>query len=322
MVYFAINYGFWDRIAKITRPNPLPRRAKISSSPGRLSPSNQAQLPLKVIIAFAKLNLGLHVLEKRADGYHNIETVFLRIGWHDELRFRPSNRLEMTCSDPELPVDERNLCIQAAKVVLGGVDLGVHIHLQKAIPFGAGLGGGSSDAAATLLVCNELWNRGLSSADLAALGAELGSDVPFFLGSAVALGRGRGEMLEALPVPNALIDRFLAVIVPNTKISTSEAYSEVHPTAESRIDLKELILEGELSDWRRHLVNDFESGILGGYSEIREVKEHLYASGASYASLSGSGSAVFGVFDSMDSAEAFCVGLPEDYRFWVGPAST
>ena len=277
-------------------------------------------MPLKDIIAFAKLNLGLHVLEKRTDGYHNIETVFLRIGWHDELRFHASETLKMTCSDPELPVDERNLCIQAAKIVMGDVDLGVHIHLEKAIPFGAGLGGGSSDAAVTLVACNKMWGAGLSSTDLAAYAAELGSDVPFFLGSAVALGRGRGEMLGALPVPNALIDRFLAVIVPNTKVFTSEAYSGVQPNAESRIDLRELILEGELSDWRRHLVNDFESGLLGRYSEIREVKEHLYSSGASYASLSGSGSAVFGVFDSMDSAEACCARLPEGYRFWVGPA--
>lgn len=278
-------------------------------------------MTLKVIIAFAKLNLGLHVLEKRTDGYHNIETVFLRIGWQDELRFHASKTLKMTCSDPRLPVDERNLCIQAAKVVRGDVDLGLHIHLEKAIPSGAGLGGGSSDAATTLVVCNELWNKGLSSTDLAAHGAELGSDVPFFLGSAVSLGRGRGEMLEALPVPNALIDRFLAVIVPNTKISTSEAYSGVQPNTESRIDLRELILEGELSDWRRHLVNDFENGILGKYGQIRGVKEHLYASGAHYASMSGSGSAVFGVFDSMDTAEACCIGLPQGYRFWVGPAS-
>lgn len=278
-------------------------------------------MPLKVIIAFAKLNLGLHVLEKRADGYHNIETVFLRIGWHDELRFHASETLKMTCSDPELPVDERNLCVQAANIVMGDVDLGVHIHLEKAIPFGAGLGGGSSDAAVTLVACNELWEVGLSSTDLAAHGAELGSDVPFFLGSAVALGRGRGELLEALPVPNALIDRFLAVIVPNTKISTSEAYSGVDPNAETRIDLRELILEGELSDWRRHLVNDFEGGILGKNDEIRELKEHVYTSRASYASLSGSGSAVYGVFDSMNSAEACCAGLPEGYRFWVGPAS-
>ena len=142
--------------------------------------------------AFAKINLGLHVLRKREDGFHDLETVFLKVGWHDELTFSSSNSIEMTCSNRDLRIDDGNLCIQAARALAlaAGCAKGVQIHLDKTLPFGAGLGGGSSDAALTLQACKSLWRV---DSELGPLAAHLGSDVPFFLGDSIAFGEGKGR---------------------------------------------------------------------------------------------------------------------------------
>ncbi len=301
--------------------------------------------------AFAKLNLGLHVLRKRNDGFHDIETVFLRIGWHDELivspltakspdgpsvmapysgpsvmarpsepsaMARPSgpSAVEMTCSDPLLPTDERNLCVRAA-LALGG---GVSIHLQKQIPYGAGLGGGSSDAAATLQMMNIHREVPLSDEELMHVAADLGSDVPFFLGEGMAYGCGRGEVLESLSGILALRGMHLAIIVPDISVSTADAYAGVVPSDTERADVRSLVAKGSLDDWCARLVNDFEASVMQNNPVIADLKRSFYDAGARYASMSGSGSAVFGVFDSESGALALVASMPDTYSAWTGRA--
>ena len=148
--------------------------------------------------AFAKINLGLLVLGKRTDGYHNIETIFTEIAWHDVVELIPSSGISMECTLPALPADASNLCIKAASLLRQWTnhDQGVHIRLVKNIPIGSGLGGGSSDAAAVLVGLNEFWELGLPTNELERLAATLGSDVPFFVRGGTALATGRGELLE------------------------------------------------------------------------------------------------------------------------------
>lgn len=262
----------------------------------------------------AKINMGLHVLRKRADGFHDIETVFLRIPWMDVLHAEPADALSMTCSDDALPVDERNLVIKAALLLRRKYDVraGAALHLDKHIPYGAGLGSGSSDAAAALILLNTIWELDLSSEQLNDAALELGSDVPFFLGAETAWGRGRGERLEPLidPETNEPYSPSypLVVVVPPVHVSTAEAYAMIEPRASGRPDLREVVLSNDLSRWTADLKNDFEIPILSKHPALREIKASLIGAGAGYAAMSGSGSAVYGFFEedgpAMAAAEA------------------
>lgn len=258
----------------------------------------------------AKINLGLHVLRRRPDGFHDIETVFLRIAWADVLRMEPSDDLSMACSDPSLPTDERNLVMKAARLLQQryGPATGAHLHLEKRIPYGAGLGGGSSDAAAALRLLNDLWSLRLGDQQLAQLALELGSDVPFFLGPEAAFGTGRGERLEPLTDPQT-DEPFrppypLVVAVPQVAVSTAEAYAMITPSESGRSDLREVVLSGDLERWRRELTNDFERPILRKYPEIAELKKAMKCAGAGYAAMSGTGSAVYAFFNDPAPAKA------------------
>lgn len=253
----------------------------------------------------AKINLGLHVLRRREDGYHAIETVLLPIGWHDTLTAAPAERFRFTCSDPALPTDERNLCVRAAQALAAwaGIEPRAALHLEKRLPHGAGLGGGSSDAAHTLRLLADLWGLQPPPEVLHRLAADLGSDVPFFLYDGPMLATGRGEVLtplgEAYEFPFTLV-----VVMPPVAVATAEAYRLVRPQAEGRPDLGALIRSNDLARWRRELVNDFEAPILVRHPAIARAKERLLEAGAGYAALSGSGAAVFGVFEEEPSARA------------------
>lgn len=273
----------------------------------------------------AKINLGLHVLRKRSDGYHDLETVFLRIGWADRLRVASADDLRMTCSDPTLPTDDRNLCMQAAHLLekTYAVDQGATIHLEKIVPHGAGLGGGSSDAATTLLLLNELWQLHLPTAALHPLAAQLGSDVPFFLESAAAYGTGRGEVLTALLHPTTQepyrLPYPLVVIVPDVHVSTADAYRNVRPHAVDRPDLRMLVGSNDLAAWRTTLVNDFEASVFAQYPLLATRKQDLLNQGARYAVMSGSGSALFGVFpDEATAQRAQAAFADRSMRTWMG----
>lgn len=271
--------------------------------------------------AFAKINLGLYVLRKRPDGYHDLETVFLRIPWADVVTARsaPKGGITLTCSDASLTTDESNLVMKAAVrlAAMGGVAEGVALHLDKQLPYGAGLGGGSSDAAATLRLLVDFWHLDVSDEELHTLALDLGSDVPFFLGAPAAYATGRGEKLtplEAYRLPHPLV-----VVVPPVHVSTAEAYARVRPYAENRPDLRTLVASNDLSRWRAALVNDFEAPIFDAHPSIRAAREALLAAGAGYAAMSGSGAAVFGVFEEEHRAAAAAEAARHaGHRVWHG----
>lgn len=243
-----------------------------------------------------KINLGLNVLEKRSDGYHNLETVFYPIPLNDIVEVIPSNTTEFIASGITIPGENNtNLCLKAYELLKSEYNLSpVEIRLHKVIPTGAGLGGGSADAAYTLRLLNQLFNLKLSLAQLKDYAQQLGSDCAFFIEDKPMLGLGRGEILE--PIQLSLKGKFLVLLKPNVHVSTAEAYKGVKPTtAQPRV--KDIIENIPLQEWKHILKNDFEESVFQSHPIIRQYKEKLYTAGALYACMSGSGSSVFGIFE-------------------------
>jgi 4-diphosphocytidyl-2-C-methyl-D-erythritol kinase len=247
----------------------------------------------------SKINLGLQVKKKRSDGYHDIETVFCPLELSDilEVTPEPGQKGNFTWSNTGIEIDTEpadNLCIKALKEIAGKHDLpGVAIHLHKVIPPGAGLGGGSSDAAHMLTALNQLFKLGIPRSDLEIMAGRIGSDCPFFLHNRPACAKGRGEILE--PVELDLAGKNIMVIHPGISVSTGWAYAGIkpgdHPVSPAgivRLDPRE---------WQGRLINDFEPLVFSKYPVIREIKERMLSVGAFYSSMTGSGSAVFGMFD-------------------------
>ena len=249
--------------------------------------------------AYAKLNLGLRVLYKRPDGYHELRTVFQTISLADELEISCASAKQTSVvieGTPEIP---DNLADRAARAVLdaAGRHAAVRIRLRKRIPSGAGLGGGSSDAAAVLLALPVLAGFRIAMPDLAALGAQLGSDVPFFLYGGTALGLGRGE--ELYPLPDGPRTRAL-VVVPDVHSSTAEAYRGVSATLTTDA-LQNKLNSFQSEVWqfdKSNLINDFEDVVVARYASLAKVREKLRAAGANRVAMSGSGSAFFAIFDN------------------------
>jgi 4-diphosphocytidyl-2-C-methyl-D-erythritol kinase len=254
----------------------------------------------------AKLNLGLHVLRRRADGFHDVETVMVALTWSDVLSIEASPEFAFSCSDPSLPTDEHNLCVRAAHALAAyaGVEPHGTLHLEKHLPHGAGLGGGSSDAAHTLRLLAEYWHLDVPETDLHDLAAGLGSDVPFFLHDQPMLATGRGEVLAPVADPPYRLPYPVAVVMPPVLVATSDAYRLVTPSDRGRVDLREVVVSNDLDRWRRELVNDFEAPILARHPVVATTKAHIEEAGAGYAALSGSGAAVFGVFERAGDARA------------------
>lgn len=248
--------------------------------------------------SYAKINLGLHVLERLDNGYHHIETGMVFIDWWDQLNIRQAATFEFHCSDASIPVDKNNLVVQAYRVFEEQVGLaeGHHyaIDLMKQVPTGAGLGGGSANAAAVLHALNELELTGCSLQDLVDLSAPLGSDIAFFLGNEPALSKGQGHQLEPLPIQP---ESWIVVVNPGFESSTADAYANCTPNPEPVLPLKTLLLEEPTEEWSILLENDLEPAVIAQYDMIGLLKDQLYEFGASYASMSGSGSSVFGLFD-------------------------
>lgn len=258
----------------------------------------------------AKINLGLHVLRRRPDGDHAVETVLHRIGWADTVTAKAAGALSMTCSDPALPTDKDNLCLRAAHALREAFDVsaGARLHLDKQVPYGAGLGGGSSDAAATLRLLTRLWDLDADPDRLHAIAADLGADVPFFLEEApAAVATGRGDALtpltDAADRPYRLPYPAL-VLVPPVEVSTPEAYRWVTPDAADRPDLAALVRPGNLARWRAALTNDFEGPVAERHPSVAAARDWLGAQGADYVSLTGSGSGVYGLFEKVHAARA------------------
>jgi 4-diphosphocytidyl-2-C-methyl-D-erythritol kinase len=249
--------------------------------------------------AYAKINLALYVLGRRRDGYHEIATVLQAVDLCDQLEFaEAAEGARLECSDPTLPVDSSNLVIQAARIleVESGRSLPVHIRLRKEIPIGAGLGGGSSDAAATLWALNRRFRLGMASDRLGELAAELGSDVPFFLGAGQALARGRGERLVELEWP---LDYHVLIAYPQLPLTAADGYARAqirltNPLGDGRF--QRCLAPEEFLDWIGSQTNDLAAGVSEAHPIVARGIEAMRALGAFHTAMSGSGSAVFGLF--------------------------
>jgi 4-diphosphocytidyl-2-C-methyl-D-erythritol kinase len=257
----------------------------------------------------AKINLGLHVLRERADGDHDIETVLHRIDWADTVTATPADSLSMTCSDPALPTDANNLCLRAAHRLAAAFDVteGAALHLEKRVPYGAGLGSGSSDAAATLQLLVQLWDLTPSPEQLREIGGAIGADVPFFLRDApAAYATGRGDALSPLRTggPSYRLPFPVLVAVPPVEVPTSWAYDHVRPNEADRPDLRSVVRSNELARWRSALTNDFSAPVAEEMPAVASLQNTLRDTEAAYVSLSGSGSAVYGVFETLRAARA------------------
>jgi 4-diphosphocytidyl-2-C-methyl-D-erythritol kinase len=251
-----------------------------------------------LVRANAKINIGLFVTRKRADGYHELETVMFPVrGLYDELTVERAEGEGVIFSGVGIEVDcpdDNNLCVRAARLMQQRYGVGgVHITLDKRVPFGAGLGGGSADATAVIMAINDIYALGLDKPTLAVLASELGSDTPFFVYNSPMLCRGRGEIMS--PIELSLEGLWLVVVKPACGVSTAEAYRGVRP-AEPAVALTEL-LQQPVERWQGSVVNDFERHIFEAHAEIALLKEALLRSGALYASMSGSGSALFALYD-------------------------
>jgi len=243
-----------------------------------------------------KINLGLKVLRRRSDGFHDIETLFVPCnGFHDTLEITRSEefsiRIDGPCYGGWNP--QEDLCAKAWRLLQREYGIGpVAIHLEKTSPVGAGLGGGSADAAFALKMLNEEFSLGLSLEKLASLAAELGSDCAFFIYNEPMFASGRGEVLEAFDIDLSPYE--IRVEMPaDSHVSTKEAYAGIVPSGES--DLRE-VLALPVSEWKGRLVNDFEASVFPTHPEIVALKSKMYAERAIYAAMSGSGSAIFGIF--------------------------
>jgi 4-diphosphocytidyl-2-C-methyl-D-erythritol kinase len=243
-----------------------------------------------------KINLGLKILRKREDGYHDLETVFYPLAIKDVLEINRDIALNFTPYGLPIPGDaDNNLSIKAWFLLRKDFpDLPfVHIHLYKHIPIGAGLGGGSSDGAFTLLLLNKQFNLELDTNQLLSYAAQLGSDCPFFILNTPSFGGGRGEKLD--PAPIDLSGHCIVFIDPKLHVSTAQAFSLCTPSA-SGPTLREIIQQ-PISTWKDQLINDFEAPVFQLHPRLRDIKELLYAQGALYAALTGSGSGIFGIFE-------------------------
>jgi len=278
--------------------------------------------------AFAKINWTLRVLGKRGDGYHEIDTVFQTVSLHDSITFEGTQdpQIVLSCDDRSLPSDERNLVWRAASAlkVRCSIQQGARIRLEKRIPVHAGLGGGSSDAAATLLGLAFLWNVTLTGAELLKLAAGVGADVSFFLCGGTARGSGKGS--DITPLPDAT-DKFLVVVKPNANISTSKAYEVLNAAALTTFDAKTILSTSQRSSVpdifsSAALLNDFEAVVLQLEPEIERAKVALLGAGAQAALLAGSGAAVFGVFDNKDAQERAIQSIELETGWRVFPCST
>ena len=259
--------------------------------------------------SYAKLNLYLDVLNRRRDGFHNIETIFQTVGLHDDLRFSlTASDVTLSCSEPRLPNGEGNLIVRAAELLRRetGTVAGASIHLDKRIPLAAGLAGGSGNAAATLVALNALWDLGLPPAKLAGFALRLGSDVPYCLHGGTMAATGRGERLTALP---RLRGVWYVLAHPGLEISAGTAFGHPRLThnAQSRFagrtrDFRQALRALAGGDLPRVLHNRLAEPLLTEYPELAELRDRLLASGCADAIVSGSGPTVFGVCDSHKAA--------------------
>ena len=264
-----------------------------------------------VLFPNCKINLGLNIISKREDGFHNLETFFLPIALNDALEVIQSNNIESTVdfSSSGLHIGGKpadNLCVKAYHLLKADFPQlpPVKIHLHKSIPMGAGLGGGSSDGAFTLIILNKKFGLGISDEALMKYALQLGSDCPFFIHNKPCFATGRGEVLEEIDI--SLTGYKLLLVNPGIHVNTGWAFSRITPGQPAK-SIRE-VLQQPIATWKEELVNDFELPVTAHYHVLQQLRTHLYAMGALYAGMSGSGSTFFAIFDK--DKEIDCSNIP------------
>ncbi len=306
----------------------------------------------------AKINIGLNILRKREDGYHDIESVMypLKGILYDALEIVRSSEFGVRSSGIKIPGDEKeNICVKAYHLIAKNYPLPpIKIYLHKTIPMGAGLGGGSADAAFFIRLLNDLFELGISWGEMHNYARQLGSDCSFFISNMPSFAEGRGEKLETIKEIESLKGKYIAVIYPDVHVSTAEAYSQwsvvsgqwkkqmqtdknrfkqiIHPSESELIrwnpfskqlttgkgrSLENDVLNLPISEWKKYIHNDFEDSIFPKYPELKKIKEKLYSLSALYASMSGSGSALYGIFKKATKIKE----LFQKYHVWEGKLS-
>lgn len=244
----------------------------------------------------AKINIGLNIVEKRTDGFHNIETIFYPIPLTDGLEIMNSSEENYQFSSSGIPInieDKDNIVCKTFELIRSKYNIpSTAIHLHKNIPFGAGLGGGSADAAFMIKMLNKQYKLGILSNEMENLAGQLGSDCPFFINNKPVFAKGKGNIFSK--IDSTLTGYHILLVKANIHIGTPEAYSNVIPSRPNK-SLKELI-QNPIENWKHLIFNDFENSIFPNHPELAKIKSELYEMGAIYASMSGSGSSIFGIF--------------------------
>ncbi|HPN39212.1 MAG TPA: 4-(cytidine 5'-diphospho)-2-C-methyl-D-erythritol kinase [Melioribacteraceae bacterium] len=266
------------------------------------------------INAVAKINLGLNVVSKRDDGYHNLETVFYPLfDLHDKVFIKKSDKFSFFCENDEINRNNNNLFLTPINKleILFKRKFNVEINCLKNIPIGAGLGGGSSDAASIIISLNDMFGLGLGTEEMIKLALEIGSDVPFFIKAKPSYATGRGEILEQL---HFYLNYPILLINPNIHVSTKEAFSNINPQ-KSEFDIRTLFLKDEpdFLQWRQYLKNDFEKTVFKQFPLLKNIKEELYKYGAEFSLMSGSGATVYGIFKDISTAEKAKNNFPNSF---------
>ncbi len=271
------------------------------------------------IRAYAKINIGLRILNKRTDGYHNLETIFTRINLFDGIIFEESDNIVLKTNIRGLPSGKNNFCMQAATMLKEqcGVSRGVRIFLNKLIPLGSGLGGGSSDAAAVLKQLPKFWGIEVTTEKLNSIAIDIGSDVPYFLERGTAYATGRGEILEYFKLD---IPYWILLVYPNVGVSTVWAYQNLKMKSNKHDrNLKDLLQDyihfpNKLDEY---IKNDFESLVFEKYPQIKKLKLSLYESGADFVQMSGSGSSVYAFFKDEHAAKSSELLFSKEYKAFL-----
>ncbi len=270
--------------------------------------------------SFAKINLHLRVLGKREDGFHDIFTVFQTVSLHDEITFEKADgEIVLECDDPAVPANAGNLIVRAAERLRSefGVAAGARVRLEKRIPMGGGLGGGSSNAAVALIGLSRVWRIDVSLDELGRIGSELGADVPFFLEGGTAVGIGRGTQLE--PARDFAAE-WILIVTPDVHVSTAAAYSGLRAQNLTNEDSNRILRvcrsEAESPDFlHTAAINDFENTVFVEHPEIERAKRRLIELGASQAMMSGSGASVFAIFDKEETRQTALKALDDEVNW-------
>ena len=265
----------------------------------------------------AKINIGLNILSKRADGYHNIETIFYPINLWDELTIQEDDKYALITNNSLLNIEGNNTITKAKELIGGltGIGIKAKVTLNKRIPIGAGMGGGSSDGAAALILYNKFYDLKLSIEDLYSLALKIGSDAPFFIKPKPKFGSSRGEIFESIGL---IIDKPILIVNPGIHISTSWAFSKIRPKIPKiHLNQIEFVENSCLSNLKNNIINDFESVVFESHPKIKEIKDKMYDLGAEFSLMTGSGSTVFGIFPDISSAQNVSKEFPTNYFTFI-----